>query len=166
MNLTDIEPLVRDYKTHRATLEGRVAECQIEQQAIIRRKRHGIQLAADRTRDAKAKLEAAIEANPHLFEKPRTQTIEGIRIGFQKGRGKIIVSDKAIELIKRHRPDLEEQLINIKESVNKTALSDLSTSELRKIGCSVIETGDQVLISTPKDNLEKLVDALLEDAEA
>ena len=163
--IKDIEPLVREFKTERDALKERVERCQNEQTAIVRRLSKGIKSAADKTRDAKAALIAAIEQNPHLFEKPRTQTIDGIKVGYQKGKGRLEQSSNTIDLIRKHLPHLADSLINTKETINKTAVGSLSTSGLRKIGCIVTDSGDQVLITVPKDNLDKLVDAMLQEVE-
>lgn len=164
MTIQEIEPLVRDFNAARRILSERVERCQAEQQTIVRRLRGGIQSAAARTRDAHARLEAAIAANPELFTKPRTLTIEGTKVGVQKGKGRLLVTDKAVALIRRHLPEQADALIKTRESVNRPAVSALSGTQLKKIGCSLIDAGDRVLIATPRDDLDKLVDALLQDA--
>jgi arsenate reductase-like glutaredoxin family protein len=164
MTLSDIHPLVRDFKIARETLLERVHSCQEEQTAILRRKAPGIKSAAARTRDTKARLEAAIESHPELFRKPKTQTIEGIKIGFAKGRGKVIIGENASKLIQKHFPDRFDDLVKTTHKPIASSLQKLTAGELQRIGCQLIDTGDQVIITVPKDDLEKIVEALLEDA--
>lgn len=164
MTITEIEPYVRDYKAARDILTERVQTCKDEQLAILHRKAPGIRSAAAKTRDAKARLEAQIEANPELFETPRTQTIEGIKIGYQKGRGKVIVGKNAVTLIRKHFPEQFEQLVKTEHKPIAKSLQGLSSGDLQRIGCQITDTGDQIIIHIPSDNLDKLVDKLLEDA--
>lgn len=163
--LTEVQQLVREFKTARDTLKSRMMKCKEEQQATVRRLAPGIKIAAEKTRDAEARLTASIERNPELFIKPKTITIEGIKVGYTKGKGKTIVPRNALDLIKKHFPEMVDLLINCKESVNKAAIANLPAGVIKKIGCSIIEAGEQIIVSTPKDDLDKLVDALLEDAE-
>ena len=41
---------------------------------------------------AREDLVAAVEAAPHLFEKPKTQTADGVKFGWMKQRGSIDIS--------------------------------------------------------------------------
>jgi hypothetical protein len=164
--IQEIEPLVRDFKAARCILQERLEACQNEQTIIIRRKRPGIEAAAAKTRDAKARLEAAIEANPQLFKKPRTQTIEGIKVGYQKGKGKLVIGKNAADLIKKHFPERFEDLVKTTHKPLASALQKLAAGDLQRIGCQITDTGDQILITVPKDNLDKLVDAMLQETEA
>ena len=99
------------------------------------------------------RLSAAIEAAPHLFTKPKTLTIEGIRVGYVKGKGKIEWDNPATvcQLIRRHLPDQADALIITKESPSKPALAALTTCQIRKIGCRLEDTGDTILIK-PQDS--------------
>ena len=130
--ITDIEKSARAFKTARDLLKARIEDCQNEQGKILNLRRGGIKSAADRTRDAKAALIADIEQNPHLFQKPRTQTVAGIKFGYAKGKGRIETMDNTVSLIRRHLPDQADTLINTRESVNKTAAGNLPTALLKK----------------------------------
>jgi hypothetical protein len=165
-DITEIQPFVRDFKAARDILKERVERCKAEQAATVRRLHPGIKAAADKTRDAQARLDAAIDQNRHLFKRPKTQTIEGIKVGLAKGKGKTEVSENTIDLIKKFLPKMTKSLIKTKETIIKAGLSKLTATQLKKIGCKVTESGDQVVISVPKDNLDKLVEAMLQDVEA
>lgn len=158
-----LAPHVRDFNDSRAILKERCQNCQTEQTRVVRKLYPGIKSAADKTRDAQARLLAQIELHPHLFTKPRTVTIEGTRIGFKKGKGKILTTPKTVELIRKHLPDQADALIITRRSVNKAALAQLPANDLKRIACTIEDAGDQALIAAPKDDLEKLVDSLLAD---
>ena len=142
-NITEVEPLVLEFKKSRDVLKSRVRRCHEEQQKTLNLLRGGIKSASEKTRDAKARLLAWIEANPHLFQKPRTQTIGGVKVGYAKGKGCINTSQKTVDLIRQHLPDIANTLINTKESVNKAAIGKLPTASLRKIGCTVTKSSDR-----------------------
>lgn len=123
-----------------------------------------------RTAQAHDALKADIERAPHLFIKPRTINLRGVVIGFEKSKGKITFADNdeatVIKLIKRHFPDQAELLIRTKESANKTALADLSAADLKKLGVTITDTGDRVVIKPTDNGVEKLVKQFLADATA
>ena len=165
--LKEIEALTLKYSNARGklacdvrALQGMIDEAKRSFMPAI--KRH---VAA--AKDAEALLHTAIEGSPALFVKPRTVTIMGIKVGFQKGKGKISFddADKVVALIEKHLPELAEALIVETKKPIKDALLNLSVDELKKIGCRVTGTGDQVLIKDTTSDVDKLVAALLEEDE-
>jgi hypothetical protein len=75
-----------------------------------------------------AQLKASIEAHPELFEKPRTVTFHGVKVGFAKGKGKVTFqhdADKVIALIEKHLPDQAELLVITERKPNKDAIAQL-----------------------------------------
>lgn len=166
ITLADIDQLTRAYAGAHDTLTERVRSLETEIDDLKRRRLAGIRSAAAKTADARAALSAAIEAAPELFERPRTLTIYGVKVGLQKGKGELRFAsqEQVIRLIRRHLADQEDQLIAVRESVVKTALAKLSASELRKIGCEIVETGDQVVIRSTASDIDKFVDALLAES--
>jgi hypothetical protein len=111
-------------------------------------------------------LEEAVQANPGLFEKPRTITAHGIKFGLAKGRGGLVIADEArtLALIKKHLPEQAAVLIATKETPVKDALLQLSAVDLKRIGVEVKDTGDQVVIKPADSDLDKLVRALVAEA--
>ena len=50
------------------------------------------------------------------------------------------------------------------ESPDKKMLAELPVNELKKLGCTVADTGDVVVIKPTDSEIEKAVAALLKDA--
>lgn len=165
--IDSIEQLTRDYNRSRAELTERVQSLQDELQAVQRRRMRGIKASLARTQDAQDALANAIDTNRELFDKPKTVTIDGTRVGLMKGKGKIEWDDatKVIRLIRKNLPDQADTLIQIRETPARGAPSQLSTAQLRQVGCTVVETGEQILIKPQDSELEKLINRLLADTE-
>ena len=89
----------------------------------------------------------------------------GIKIGFQKGKGEITWEDKdqVVKLIHKHFPEQAEALLKVTEMPVKTALAQLSAADLKKLGVTIIETGDEIVIRATDTEVDKLVEALLKD---
>lgn len=104
-----------------------------------------------------------IQANPGLFERPRTQTAHGIKFGLAKGKGKVEIADpdKTVRLIKKHLPEKADLLIDVKETPAKDAIAMLPADDLKRIGCTVTGTGDQVVIRPVDGDVDKIVKALI-----
>ena len=67
--------------------------------------------------------------------------------------------------IKKLFPDQAASLINFTEWPSATALAELEAGDLRKLGVTVEESGEQVVVKPVETALEKLVKALLKDAQ-
>lgn len=162
--MDQIETCARAYARERKTLGERVQRLEDEKTALARKYLPGIKLAAGRAQAAHDTLGAAIADNPELFVKPRTITIDGVKLGLAKGKGNIVIHDEpaTIRLIRRHMPEQADALIRVKESVIKPALKNLTSSEARKVGVEIIDTGDEIVIRCPEDEVDKLVAKLLE----
>lgn len=126
----------------------------------------GIKRALAKAAEAEAALRALIEANPDCFTKPKTQVFSGVKVGYQKGKGAISFddADAVVARIKKHLPDQADVLIKLKETPVKDALAQLSALDLKKIGVTVSQAGDQVVIKPVDSEVDKMVDALLKDA--
>ena len=66
--------------------------------------------------------------------------------------------------IKKHLPEQADVLIRTKEAPVKEALAQLTAAELKKIGVTIEDAGDTVVIKPVDSEVDKLVDALLKGA--
>ena len=161
--LQDIARLCRAFADALADRDAIVSGIVAAQRAIARGKLRSMEAVSRRLSEAEEQLQAAIAESPELFVKPRTQTIEGIRVGFRKAPGKLDIPDEArsIGLVRKKLPDQESLLVNITEALDKNALRNLTVRELASIGVTLGEDGDQVAITVPKSSAAKLLDALI-----
>lgn len=160
-----IEELTGIYADRRAALGERVNKLVHEQRMAEARALPGIKQAAAAAKDAEAALKAAIDANAAEFVKPRTRTFSGIKVGLQKLPGKLTFGDpaKVVALIKKLFPERQQLLIKTTETPVKDALSKLSGDELKRLGCSVGQDTDEVVVKPTDSEIEKVVAALLKD---
>ena len=167
MTLEDIETQAKHYAAAREVLADIVGTMNGEIEDIKRRNMRRLKKAVAAASEHRAALKACIEDGPDLFVRPRTVVMHGIKLGFQKGKGKIEIEDPArtCKLIHKHfTPDIVELLIATEETLVKAALNELSASDLRKIDVQVTEAGDQVVIKPADSAVDKLVEALLKAA--
>ncbi len=165
--LSEIEKITKDYADARKVLSERVQSLESEITALKKMHLPRIKKAIEIAAKKQAELRCAIEESPELFKKPRMIIFHGIKIGYQKSKGEIKWEDteQVVKLIKKHFPDGYETYIKITETPIKSALAQLSVHELKKLGVTVIETGDEVVIKTTDTEIDKLVNALLKDEE-
>jgi len=166
--LQDIEQKTTAYAAARADLADRVGVLQAELDRITRRELPGIRQALAAAADRQGALFDAIEGAPELFEKPRTHTYSGVRVGYRQGKPRVIIPDEA-DTIARMRKQLPADqatlLISVKEAVYKPGLADLTAADLRRLRITVEAGADEVLIKPTDTALDKLVASLLRDAE-
>lgn len=166
--LAKLEALSLRLKQRREGLQAVVDKINTEQRAIVAKHRAALREAYGLAAGAQAALQAEVEAHPELFVKPRTFTLNGVKFGFAKGKGRLVIQDeaKAIELARKHLdPDQAKLLIRVTEEINKKAAEGLSVAELKKLGMHVEEAADRVVLSFPDSALDQLLERLLKDAQ-
>lgn len=165
--MQSIEVLTREYADAYQTLAAAVETLEAAIRDLKKKKLPAIKRAAEKAAVAKETLKTAIESVPQLFEKPRTRLLHGVKVGMQKAKGELEIpnGEKTVELIRKHFADLADTLIRVEETPVKKALANLPAVDLKRIGVTVIETGDQVVIKIAGTDVERLVDALLDSDE-
>ena len=164
--LTDIELLTKTFADEHGQLAGIVGDMDAEFEKIKRKYLGALRAAVGRTAKAKLTLHTAIAGSPALFDKPRTQIFHGVKVGFQKGKGGIEFADadKVCALIRKTFGDDAIAYIRTTDAPDKKMLAELPVNELKKLGCTVADTGDVVVIKPTDSEIEKAVAALLKDA--
>jgi hypothetical protein len=164
----DFEKLARSLAEAREVLRNRVEVLESEIRRVKNRALPGIRSAAEVAAGKQLVLKSEVEANPEMFVKPKTMILHGIRFGFQKAKGKICWDDEdqVIKLIKRNFPEYVDILIETKEHPKKSALIDLSAADLKRIGVTVEETGDEIFIKFTDSEIDRIVNAILKESDA
>ena len=166
-SLAEIEAITKDYSLARTDLSVLVTSLVDDIEALKRRAMPRLKARVAKAAEKQEALRAAIDESRNLFVKPRTIIMHGIKLGLEKGKGSIEIADdqRTIELIRKHLSEEQADLL-IKEEPKllKTALKNLSVADLKRIGCTVEETGDQIVIRPTDKEVDKTVNALLKDA--
>ena len=163
-----IEALATTYASWRAELGERVRLLQEAQRQALEAHRVGILNAVKAARAEKARLSDEVAAHPELFADRRTREFAGIKVGYHKLKGRVIVDDEAatIARIRNLLPaEQAELLIRVRENVHKPAVYDLTAGDLRRLGIRIDADTDTIVVRPVDDALDKLVDALLADVE-
>lgn len=164
LNLVEVK--TKDFSDARTVLTNRVRALNDEIEKAKRKHLLGIRNAVDKAAEAHAALHGVLEENPGLFEKPRTHTFFGIKVGYRKGTGALSWedTDNVVKLVRKHFADLFDVLVKTKHKLLKGALAQLSAEELKKLGVKVGDDGDEVFIAPTDTEIDKLVTALLKNA--
>lgn len=166
MTLIEIQEKTRAYAKCRARLADVARDLDAEIKVAQRRYMLVIAKRIADTKDAHAQLVTALEAGKTLFDKPRTQTFDGVKVGFKKGKGKITIADDArtVALIYKHLPDQAGLLIRTVETPAKDAIDNLAVADLKRIGCSIQDATDSVVITPAASDVDKMINAMLKES--
>lgn len=165
--LKDLDILAEDHRNSRDALSDAMTKMTKEVEVIKAKHLPNIRALVIAGQDSASSLKAAIEDAPELFEKPRTRSLHGIKIGFSTSAGKVEFEDgdTVVKLIKKNLPDQASVLIKSKEAPVKAALKGLNQEQLEQIGAKIAGAGELVVLTPTDSELDKLVDALLTDEE-
>lgn len=166
ITLSQIEARAKAYSEARDRLRELCADLDAGLKALQRDRLPGIRRALNRATEIEAQLRALVEMAPDLFARPKTVILHGIRLGFMKGNGGIVWddADAVVAAIQKHLPDQAETLIRWAGKPIKEAINQLDVATLRKIGCRVVDTGEEVFVKAVGSALDKMVDALIKAA--
>jgi hypothetical protein len=162
--LADIEGCAKNYRQGRDLLASRVQQLQKQMDQLRRQAEPLIRSALQATKAAENELTSAIACSPTLFKRPKTVVFHGVKVGFEKGKGKVTIADKdkTVALIKKYlSEEQQELLIKVTEKPIKSAIASLPVSDLKRIGAEVTDTGEIVVVRPVDSELDKALDALL-----
>jgi hypothetical protein len=153
-------------KVH-ALLTEKVTALTAAQDALKREHLPGIKAGVRRAADAEDALRALVAEHPECFIRPKTRVLAGVKVGYQKGKGTLDYddADAVVARIEKHLPEQADVLIRLKKTPVKDALAQLPAADLRKLGITLAEAGDQVVIKPADSEVDKLVEALLKGAQ-
>jgi len=163
--MTQIESLTKVFAAARAELAERLETLRKEQEDAKRRRLQGIKNALGRVQSAHDELKTAVQAGKDLFDNPKTRVMHGIRVGWMKQRGKLEVGDPD-GIVDRIRKMLGEEAvgyIKVTEKPVMTALANLPAKDLKRLGVTLSDDIDAVVIKAADSDLDKLIDALVND---
>ena len=139
---------------------------QIEQ--LKRRRAKGLRSAAVKLAQSQKRLKTLVAANPGEFKKPKTMTVARVKFGYQKQKGRTVwPSDSALcASIRRLFPDQVETLIKTTEKPVSKAVSNLPAADIKRLGATVEDSGDKVIIKLMDSEIDKLIERLIQSEEA
>lgn len=166
VQLQTIDTAARKFADARDVLSGEVSILNAAVEELHRKHIPSIRKAVARCSDLHAELKSQVEQVPDLFVKPRTVTLHGIKIGYQKGKGGVIIEDpdRTVELIRKHIPDRFDDLVQTSYKPLASALNNLEAVFVRKIGCEIANATDEIVIRPTDSAVDKIVNRLLTEA--
>ena len=163
LTLDEIIDLAKTYARSRDELDRRSEDIRDRQRKAVRPLMKGLRHQVAEVAQAKEALEDAIDGNAKLFDKPRTQVVDGIKFGMRKQIGQINIADQddLVAVIRKTFPRLAKTLVRTKSEVNVPALRKLPAGDLARLGVTIDDPVDKVTIDVAASDVDKLVDALL-----
>lgn len=164
-----IDALALNYSKKRERVSALANALEDEVRAVYRRHRRALNEALATAEGAQSALRAEVQDHPELFDKPRTWALHGIKLGFQKGRGKIeweIEDEALIERLRKRLGDSSPAFENCVEyvaTIKVDGLRELPTKDLAACGVTVEETADVVVVKAVESVTDKLVKRLLKE---
>ena len=165
--MQEIEELTKDFSEKREALAKKLSGLEAAIARVKDTYRGEIKALVSQASESHSRLELAIEDSPALFKRPKTHVLHGVKVGYRKEPGKVCFENagQVVKLIRKHLSDQADTLIKTTETPVKSALAQLSGAELKKIGATITDSSDAVLIKPADSDIDKWIDALMADEE-
>src|SRR3990172_4421859 len=163
MDLGSIEKMTGDYSSAKRDLDELIAEIGSRTEDLKREFGPKLKLVLGRIAKRHEVLYRSIKENPELFEKPKTQIFDGIKVGFMAGKGSLSIEDEqlTVELIKEHLPKQSKFLIKTIEEPNVAAIKKLPEDQQKLVNVEIVGKEDRVVISPVDTTVGKILNSLI-----
>lgn len=167
LQMDKIESLTGTFAAARSELADQLAILRAMQDSAKRQRLRFIRTALAKLTDAHDQLKSAVETSTDLFKSPKTRVLHGVKVGFAKQRGKLEIdnADAVVKLIRKHFPDQFDALVKTTYTPVRAALQNMQVVDMKRLGVRVTDDVDAVVIKPADTELDKLIDALLNDEE-
>lgn len=169
MTIQEIDLSTKQYADARAALAAQVQELNDAVEQLRRKRMPDIKAAVARASERACALRNKLESAPELFTKPlpRTHVLHGIKVGYTLAKERLEWQDDEalIAAIREHLSRMSSALIKTTEAPVKKALEGLTACQLDTLGIAVIPGSDEIVIKPTDSQTDKIVAALLKDAE-
>ena len=165
-SMHDIVALARAFAAARQATEALADDIKASQRKALAGRLRALRSRIAEQAASEDALRAAIQARPDLFASPRTVAVDGIKFGLRKQPGAVALGDEAqaIRRLRERFPNRADALIRVKETLDRAALRKLPAAELAQIGVTIEKATDEVTIAAGRNDLDRVVAALLDDA--
>ena len=161
-NIEEIQKYAENYGEKARLLKAKIDEMEKDLTAIRKSHLPELVVLAAEAADAQKLTELAIMENRELFQKKKTFNVNGVKFGINKQRDRFETANElsTIQAIKEFLAEKAPMLLNIKESIMKSAMDKLTTRELKQIGVTVVPGDETPIVRLMDDALEKYIIAL------
>lgn len=161
VDMPAIEEGARELAAARRTLEQELQRAEVRLSKVRLESVDRLRDAAKAVRTEEAALLMLVERAAPLFKRPQSIEIDGVRVGWRKGKGRLELPPKE-DLIKKITDVLtaaqKKSVLKVKTSVLKGPLAKLPGEILKKLGVSVTGAGQEPFVTYPATDTEKLID--------
>ena len=167
LRLDKIEDQAREYAAANAATLRLAEDLKAAIAAVCATHVGKIKMAAGAAAVEREALMELLKDAADLFAAPRRSlTVDGVRVGWKKERGKVVITDEAatVQRIRERLPeDQAELLIRRAEKVHKPGVFDLSAADLKRLGIKIEDDTDAPFIKDIEVPIDKLVAGLMDE---
>jgi hypothetical protein len=151
------------YAGKHAELAAIVERIETLRRRVVEQHTPQLKAAIQALADQREQLTTSIARRPDLFDKPRTRMLHGVKVGFRKQTGRLLIPNVefTVKRLKELYIDQLGVLIKTTEKPIKTALAELPANDLKKLGVTVTNDTDEVVVKVTDSDIDKVIAALL-----
>lgn len=163
--LKKVEALCKAHSDKLILLATLTLKVRSEMRRVLAENAEELRKMADDVAKSERSIAALVDANRAAFKSPKTRMLHGVKVGLRTNQGSISFDCDEEVMISRLRGMFDEDriadFVDVKETVKKTALRDLSDDEQKTLGVTLANNFDKVVVALDKGDPAKIAEALL-----
>ena len=164
--MREVERLSEEYRLARDRLGTCLQTVQEEIDRVTRLALHDLRRYARAAVEVQSELGELIQSRPEQWDKPRTRTYSGVKVGLRRVAPKLVIPspEATVDAIRQLHPGQADALIRVKEAPIVSALNGWSEEALAEIHAHPSPPQDELVIKDAFSDLEKALQKILGDA--
>ena len=159
-----MERCAKELATARQTLQSDLLQANQALMLVHAQHADKLRTGAKRVAELEEELLDYVDRSPDLFEKPQSMEFDGVRFGWRKGKGQIVLPKPVLamkRLIGRIRLKLtkrqQEAVLKVEVKVLKGPLGKLDGDTLKRLGIKIEGADLAPFVTYPESDFDKAV---------
>lgn len=165
-NLNELETAAKDFAAKSRILRNIKENLDTEIDAVKSKYIEELKKASGEAGESYQMLLTLVNDSEPLFLDKKSITINGVKFGYQKKKGKIEVVNEQATILKIQElfEDKADLYLTKKINISKKALDSLTASELKKIGVNITQDSSEAFVKLTDDEVQKLIEAMIKES--
>ncbi len=166
VNLKDLETAAKEFSIKSRVLRNIKESLDAEIDEVKSKYIEELKKASSEAGESYQMLLTLVNDSEPLFLDKKSMSINGVKFGYQKKKGKIEIANEQATILKIQElfKDKADLYLTKKINISKKALDSLTANELKKIGVNIIQDSSEAFVKLTDDEVQKMIEAMIKES--